>query len=467
LAAADLGPLCSPEFSAFKEETAMATYEQAVDTPAAAASIDAKRRSAIKGAFLTEFIDMFDIYLPVVVLTPVLAYFQPSHIEPGLQAILDSLVFVTTLLGRPVGAFIFGRVADRVGRRTSSIISVVGFGIFTLLIALLPGYQAIGISSYLLLVLLRFLDGICLGGGYTASHPLAMEYSHKSQRGFVGGLIIAAFPAAYVSISVVAMIMFALFPLDGMASPYAMWGWRIPFIIGAVLAGFLADYYWRKVSESELWQVKTKDGAAKAPAARLLGRSNLRSLIQVLIMMTGFWTTQNIITIYMPSTLLAQTLHLSKFELTTTLIITYCALFFSYIAAGMLGQKIGRRRTFIILGVLIATVGVALLYTLANSAGVPLPQIILLVCLLAILVTAPWGVIVAYINERFATDVRATGFGIGFSLSVVLPSFYAIYVNWLGRLVSPHAAPAALLFIGGVIATIGAALGPETKDVDF
>jgi MFS family permease len=369
----------------------MATYESAVQKSDAGASVDEKRRTAIKGAFLTEFIDMFDIYLPVVVLTPVLAYFQPAHVEPGVAAILDSLVFITTLLGRPVGALIFGRIADRVGRRTSSIISVVGFGIFTLLIALLPGYQTIGISSYLLLVLLRFLDGICLGGGYTASHPLAMEYAHKSQRGFVGGLIIAAFPAAYVAISVVAMITFATFPLNGMDSPYANWGWRIPFLIGAALAGFLADYYWRKVSESELWQVKSKEGAKKASAVQLFGGPNGRTLIQVLIMMTGFWTTQNIITIYMPSVLLAQTLHLSKFELTVTLIITYCALFFSYIGAGVLGQKIGRRRTFVILGVLIATVGVVLLYALAHGVGLALPQIILLVCLLAILVTAPWG----------------------------------------------------------------------------
>jgi MFS family permease len=448
-------------------EELMTTYDAAIPTTPAAAALDVKRRSAIRGAFLTEFIDMFDIYLPVVVLAPVLAYFQPTHIEPGLAAILGSFVFITTLLGRPVGAFIFGRVADRLGRRTSSIISVLGFGLFTLLIALLPGYQTIGVTSYVLLVLLRFLDGVCLGGGYTASHPLAMEYSRKSERGFVGGLIIAAFPAAYVAISVIAMIMFAVFPLDGMASVYAVWGWRIPFLIGAVLAGFLAHYYWRKVSESELWEVRTSAGAKKPAAARLFSGSNGRSLIQVLIMMTGFWTTQNIITIYMPSVLLGQTLHLSKFELTTTLIITYCLLFFSYIGAGLLSQAIGRRRTFIILGVLISTVGVALLYTLANSAGRPLPEIILIVCALAILVTAPWGVIITYINERFVTEVRATGFGIGFSLSVVLPSFYAFYLSWLGNVVPPSTAPAVLLFIGGVIATIGAALGPETRDADF
>jgi hypothetical protein len=129
-----------------------------------------------------------------------------------------------------------------------------------------------------------------------------MEYSHKKQRELVGGLIIAAFPTAYVAISVVAMIMFALFPLDGMASADAVWGWRIPFLIEAVLAAFLAHYYSRKVSESELWEIRTSTSAKKLAAARLFSGSNGRSLVQVLMMMTGFWITQNIITIYMPST---------------------------------------------------------------------------------------------------------------------------------------------------------------------
>ena len=134
-------------------------------------------------------------------------------------------------------------VADKIGRRKASIYSVAGFGVITLLIALLPGYGSIGIASYWLLVLLRFLDGICLGGGYTGAHPLAIEYAEKSQRGFVGGLILAAFPLAYVVINLVAMAMFAIFPLHGANSPYVKWGWRIPFVIGAALAGLLAFYY--------------------------------------------------------------------------------------------------------------------------------------------------------------------------------------------------------------------------------
>jgi MFS family permease len=429
--------------------------------------MEEKRRSAIKGAFFSEFIDMFDIYLPVVVLSPVLFFFQPAHLSTGVEAILASLVFITTLLGRPVGALLFGMIADRIGRRMASIYSVSGFGIITLLIALLPGYQSIGIGSYLLLVVLRFLDGICLGGGYTGAMPLAIEYSRKHQRGFVGGFIIAGFPAAYVTINLVAMLMFALFPLHGLQSPYAQWGWRIPFVIGAILAGCLALYYVFKVSESEIWKVEIAERRVKLPFTDLLRGKSGRNLLQVLIMMTGFWLTQNIITIFVPTTLLRLFLHLSRFQLTSTLLISYAVLFFSYIGSGMIGQKIGRRRFFVIIGPVIATVGAAILYVLANVDGLSLPVIMLLVCVLSVIVTSPWGVIVTYINERFVTDVRATGFGVGFSLSVIIPSFYAFYMNWLGAIMPFHLTPVVLLCLGGLIGMIGALIGPETRDVDF
>src|ERR1700750_1800969 len=176
--------------TAMKTLTANEAAQSQVDQ-----SIETKRTHAIKGAFFSEFIDMFDIYLPVVVLSPVLAYFQPPHLSSGMETILASLVFITTLIGRPVGALLFGMVADRVGRRKASIWSVSGFGVVTLLIALLPGYESIGITSYWLLVILRFVDGIFLGGGYTGAMPLAIEYAKKEQRGFGGGFIIAGFPA--------------------------------------------------------------------------------------------------------------------------------------------------------------------------------------------------------------------------------------------------------------------------------
>jgi Na+/melibiose symporter-like transporter len=263
------------------------------------------------------------------------------------------------------------------------------------------------------------------------------------------------------------MAMFALFPLNGMDSPYAVWGWRIPFVIGAVSAGVLALYYVYHVAESEIWKTETATTREKLPLSDLLRGRSRRNLVQVFVMMTGFWLTQNIITFFIPSVLLPHILHLTKFQLTSTLLISYAVLCFSYLGAGIIGQRIGRRRFFIILGLLIAVFGSGILYVLATSSGLSLPTIMVLVCLMSVLVTAPWGMILSYINERFVTDVRATGFGIGYSLSVIIPSFYAFYMNWLGAVIPPLVTSAVLLCLGGIIGTIGAAMGPETKDVDF
>ncbi|GAA4708024.1 MFS transporter [Brevibacillus fulvus] len=435
-----------------------------VQTTIAKDTIVNKRNAAIKGAFLTEFVDMFDIYLPTIILTPALGYFQPADLPQGMAGILTSLVFVTTLLGRPLGATIFGAIGDKIGRRKATISSVLGFGIITLLIALLPGYSSIGITAYWLLVLLRFLDGICLGGGYTGSHPLAMEYSEKQQRGFVGAFILSAFPLAYIVINLLGMVAFAFIPQAGPESAYAVWGWRIPFVIGALLAFWLAWYYIRKVPESETWENSKKERNSLASMFR--GKTG-RSFFQVFLMMNGFWLTQNIVTLILPTTVLRNILELDGVQVTLTLLISYAVLFGSYIAAGIIGQKIGRRRFFLILGPAIVILGTALLAILLNGKSMPLALVILLVVLFSAIVTAPWGVIVTYINERFSTEVRASGFGLGFSASVILPSFYAFYMNWLGGIMSYNATILALLVIGAVIGTIGAYLGPETKDVDF
>lgn len=442
----------------------MTSSEPAAVTPVPGQDPATKRRSATLGAFFAEFVDMFDIYLPTVILTPALTYFQPASPSPGLAGIMTSLVFVTTLIGRPVGAAIFGAMADRTGRRAATIASVSGFGIITLLIAFLPGYSTIGIASYWLLITLRFLDGVCLGGGYTGALPLAMEYSPKERRGLLGGVILAAFPLAYIVINLVGLASFALFPLAGPDSPYAVWGWRIPFVLGALLAGVLVLYYVRNVSESEIWEKSEKKSF---PLRTVFQGSSGRSFLQVFLMMTGFWLTHNLVTLYLPTTVLHTFLKLSGTQLTLTLMIAYACLVFSYIGSGIIGQRIGRRRFFIILGVAIATVGAGLLALLVTRTSLPFVLLVPLVCVFSILVTAPWGVVLPYINERFHTDVRASGFGLGFSVSVIIPSFYAFFMAGLGNLMPYALTSVVLMVIGGVLGAGGAFAGPETKDVEF
>ncbi len=114
-----------------------------------------------------------------------------------------------------------------------------------------------------------------------------------------------------------------------------------------------------------------------------------------------------------------------------------------------------------------ATVGTFLYYWLISTAPNNLFVIILLVTAIVTVVTAPWGLATSYINERFQTGVRASGFGLGYSLAVIPPAFYAFYQAGLANFMPFKYTPLPLLVIGALLILIGAVWGPETKDVDF
>src|SRR5438105_1613751 len=144
---------------------------------------------------------------PVIALTPALIYFQPTNLPAAAATTVFYVVFAVTLIGRPIGSFIFGHLGDKIGRRKTTMIAVTGFGLVTLLIAILPGYQAIGIAALVLLILLRLIDGVFLGGEYTAASPLAMEFCRKPKRGFYSTVIQAGYQIAYVAIFVLVKVM--------------------------------------------------------------------------------------------------------------------------------------------------------------------------------------------------------------------------------------------------------------------
>ena len=213
-----------------------------------------RAKSAIRGAFFGFFVDMFDIYLPIVVLAPALIYFVSPDIGTVAKSIIGGSIFAATLIGRPIGSFIFGHFADAMGRRRTTIIAVTGFGVCTLLMALLPGYEQWGIAAVILFVVLRLVDGVFLGGEYTAANPLAMEYSPKEKRGLYSAFVMSGYPLAFAAISAITTGLLFLLPAGDINSPYVQWGWRIPFLIGAVLAFALVVYYVRSVDESELFE---------------------------------------------------------------------------------------------------------------------------------------------------------------------------------------------------------------------
>jgi len=422
-----------------------------------------KGRKAVWGAFVGFFVDMFDVYLPIVVLAPATIYFVSSDLSAPATAIVSGSIFAATLVGRPLGAIIFGHFADAIGRRRTTIISITGFGVCTLLMALLPGYQQWGVAAVIALIILRLVDGAFIGGEYSAANPLAMEYSPKEKRGLYAGIIQSGYPLAFAAISAITAVLLFLLPADGLNSPYVQWGWRIPFFIGAVLAFVMAAYFYFFVDESELFEAS---GGTESPLKTLFSGENLKNFLQVFVLMSGFWLSLNTVSAVLPGLLRSQ-VGLSNTNVTITLVIAYITVALAFVGAGVLSQRIGRRTLLMWLGGLMAVVGTFLYYLLIGTAPDNLLMVILLTTIITVLVSSNWGLATSYINERFHTSVRASGFGIGYSLAVILPSFYAFYQAGLAAFMPFEYTVLVLLLIGGLLILGGAAWGPETKDVDF
>jgi MFS family permease len=422
-----------------------------------------KTRKAVRGGFLGFFVDMYDIYLPVVVLVPALSYFVHPDMSESGKSLAAGAIFAATLVGRPVGALIFGHFADRIGRRRSAIIATGGFGIVTLLIGLLPGYEALGTVSVVLFIALRFIVGCFVGGEYTSANPLVMEYSRTDKRWLNSSIVMVGYPVAYVVIALLTLLVLQVAPSGGPSSAYAEWGWRIPFFFGGALAlGFLA-WFARNVPESELFE---ETGGTEAPLKELAGRrENLMSFLQVFVLMSGFWLALQTAAAILPK-LLKSEVGLGDTSATFTLVIAYVALIGGYFAAGYLGQRMGRRPFLVTFGLSAATVA-TFVYWVLLSQKPGLVGAIVLCCAIVVLSSSEWALATAYITERFHTSVRASGFAAGYSLAVIAPSFYAFYMKLLGNVMSPTYTVLPLLVIGGLLITAGAALGPETRDVEF
>jgi MFS family permease len=125
----------------------------------------------VRAAYFGFFVDMFEVYLPIAVLAPALEYFIPAGLSAATKATIFAVVFAISLMGRLLGSLVFGHFGDRIGRRRITLISVAGFAVATLLIAALPGYAMWGGASIAALLALRFVDGIFVGGEYTAANP--------------------------------------------------------------------------------------------------------------------------------------------------------------------------------------------------------------------------------------------------------------------------------------------------------
>lgn len=412
-------------------------------------------RAALRAGVVGNWIDNIHVFLPLTALAPAMFVLA----GPTTAASTAALVVVAMLFGRPLGGMIFGRLSDRFGRTRTTRIAIGGTAACALAIALLPTYEVLGSGTITLILALRFIGGIFVAGQYSAAIPLAMEWSTPRRRGLMSGLILSMAPWAQASIALAVAVLLVVLGPDA----YAAWGWRLLFVIGAMLSIGLLIYYGRQVTDAPIFdrQVQRDLEQPAKPRARLrdmLVGTWASAFWQVFLLMTGLWLLTNS-TVLLLTARLATDAGLSDTRVSLTIGIATIAQALVMAVAGHLSTHTGRRKLFVIWG-LSAMLVAPIVWRLAITSS-SLGQAILCTAVLQVITVAAYGPVSAYLSERFPTEVRSTGYGMGYSLSLVLPALYPFYLPLIEPLLGRHGSVMAMVALGGALVVVGALLGPR------
>ncbi|MDB5872168.1 MAG: putative transporter [Ramlibacter sp.] len=273
-----------------------------------------------------------------------------SGLDPTSAYIFALLAFAAGFLVRPFGAIVFGRLGDMIGRKYTFLITILIMGASTFVVGLLPGYKAIGVAAPVILIALRLLQGLALGGEYGGAATYVAEHAPQGKRGaYTSWIQTTATLGLFLSLLVILGVRESLGTKD-----FADWGWRIPFLVSIVL---LAISVWIRLSlaESPAFQkMKAEGKTSKAPLAESFGQwKNLKIVILALLGLTAgqavVWYCGQFYALFFMTTI-------AKVDVTTANLFIAAALLIGtpfFVVFGTLSDKIGRK-PIIMAGCLIA-----------------------------------------------------------------------------------------------------------------
>jgi SHS family lactate transporter-like MFS transporter len=396
---------------------------------AAAPAASSDHRSAVLAGFLGWTLDAFDFFLVVMCLTAIAKEF-------GVADKRVALAITLTLAFRPIGALIFGLLADRYGRRRPLMINLVFYSLLSVLTGLAP--------SYGWFIVCRALFGIGMGGEWGVGASLAMEKAPTRLRGMLSGLLQEGYAAGYL---LAALAYFVVFP---------RWGWRPLFFIGG-LPALLAIFVRYRVKESEVWERTRHDTWGELGTA--IG-SQWKLFLYLTLMMAGMnfasHGTQD-----MYPTFLQRDWGFTPQKRAALTAISMVGAIIGGLAVGWFSDRIGRRRAIVL--ALVGGICVVPLWAFAPS----LALLVLGAFLMQFMVQGAWGVIPAHITELAPDSVRGFLPGFAYQCGVLIASsvayLEAVFAAGRSYAVS-MAMMAATVF---TFAAIVVALGREKKGVEF
>ena len=373
-------------------------------------------------SFIGTAIEFYDFYIYAMASALVIGQVFFPVSAPAAQSLNAFLTFGIAFIARPFGAIVFGHFGDKVGRKTTLAASLLVMGASTLLIGLLPGYASWGVWAPILLCVLRFGQGIGLGGEWGGAALLATEHAPAGKRGWFG-----MFPQLGPSVGfLLATLSFLGLSVFLTETEFKTWGWRLPFIASALLVG-VGLYVRFKLAETPAFAQALASHNTHAMPIKPLLTNHLKAIILGALAMGVCYNLFYTATVFCLS-YGTSTLKIARPDFLTMLCVAVLFMTLATPIAAWLSDQFGRRPVLMV-GSALAVLAGFLLSPLLASASVALITLFLAIALFLMGATfAPMG---AFLPEQFPVAVRYTGAGLAYQLGGILGASFAPSVSQL------------------------------------
>ncbi len=377
-------------------------------------------------SFVGTAIEFYDFYIYAMASALVIGQvFFPAS-EPAAQSLNAFLTFGIAFLARPIGAIVFGHFGDKVGRKATLAASLLVMGVSTLLIGLLPGYDTLGIWAPILLCVLRFGQGIGLGGEWGGAALLATEHAPQGKKAWYG-----MFPQLGPSIGfLLATLSFLGLSLCLSDAQFKAWGWRLPFIVSAALVG-VGLYVRFKLAETPAFAQALANKHTHAMPIRALLTAHIKPILLGALAMGVCYNLFYTATVFCLS-YGTQTLQIARPQFLEMLCVAVIFMTLATPVSAYFSDQFGRRPVLMISSASAVFAGCFLALLMSSGSLWQITLFLSLALFLMGMTFAPMG---AFLPEQFPVAVRYTGAGLAYQLGGILGASFAPSVSqWLVNL---------------------------------
>lgn len=415
--------------------------------------VDIRKRSIAVG--IGNFMEWFDFAIYGYFAAVIGALFFPSA-APGVSLLSSLAVFAVGFLSRPLGAYVLGPLGDKLGRRAVLIITVFGMGICTTIIGLLPPYSAIGVAAPVLLIAMRFIQGMMVGGEWSSAGIYIVESAPSNRRATAASVITGTAGCAFLFGTFIAALLSSGLTDEQLSS----WGWRIPFVASIAMTG-IAIFIRRKLGDTPVYEElkKKRDSGGIVEPTRAVKR---RAFITTFAFSALFGVSLYYFITYANNHLVTA-VGLPK---STSLWLCSIALVVYCIANPIIGRisdAIGRRKLLLFAALALSVLAYPIFWML-NSANAYLIVAALIVFGVLVAITAVMDVVL--LVEVFPASIRSTGAALGHNLALATlagpgPFIAAALIRETG---DPNIPALYLAVISIICFLVLLVTLPETKD---